>query len=148
MSSDQVYRCCLRVFRGHWSRNVSSRRKCDCFSGCFIRIEIEKPHKVITCREYSKISFHNIKVQRVRKCWCSLKTGESDNNKHRKNCECCPGHSLRDGVKKSKWKFKMAFAMKGGGSRGGLECHIPILKNDFFKNHLESFPDCENVFCT
>ena len=50
---------------------------------------------------------------------------------------------LRDGVKKSKWKFKMAFAMKGaGGSRGGLECHLPILKNDFFKNHLESFPDC------
>ena len=37
---------------------------------------------------------------------------------------------------------------RGGGSRGGLECHIPILKNDFFKNHLESFPDCENVFCT
>ena len=30
----------------------------------------------------------------------------------------------------SKWKFKMAFARKGGGSRGGLECHIPILKND------------------
>ena len=55
---------------------------------------------------------------------------------------------IRDGVKKSKWKFKMAFAMKGGGSRGGLECHLPILKNDFFKNHLESFPDCENVFCT
>ena len=31
---------------------------------------------------------------------------------------------------------------RGGGSRGGLECHIPILKKDFFKNHLESFPDC------
>ena len=57
-------------------------------------------------------------------------------------------YNLREGFKKSKWKFKMAFAMKGGGSRGGLECHIPILKNDFFKNHLESFPDCENVFCT
>ena len=56
--------------------------------------------------------------------------------------------TIRDGVKKSKWKFKMAFAMKGGGSRGGLECHLPILKNDFLKNHLESFPDCENVFCT
>ena len=55
---------------------------------------------------------------------------------------------FREGFKKSKWKFKMAFAMKGGGSRGGLECHLPILKNDFFKNHLESFPDCENVFCT
>ena len=40
---------------------------------------------------------------------------------------------LREGCGKSKWKFKMAFAMKGGGSRGGLECHIPILKNDFFK---------------
>ena len=39
--------------------------------------------------------------------------------------------SIREGFKKSKWKFKMAFAMKGGGSRGGLECHIPILKNDF-----------------
>ena len=38
---------------------------------------------------------------------------------------------VRDGFKKSKWKFKMAFAMKGGGSRGGLECHIPNLKNDF-----------------
>ena len=34
--------------------------------------------------------------------------------------------------------------MKGGG----LEFHIPILKNHFFENHLESFPDCENVFCT
>ena len=58
------------------------------------------------------------------------------------------GGFLREGFKKSKWKFKMAFALKGGGSRGGLECHLPILKNDFLKNHLESFPDCENVFCT
>ena len=32
--------------------------------------------------------------------------------------------------------------MKGGG--GGFEFHIPLLKNDFFENHLESFPDCEN----
>ena len=46
--------------------------------------------------------------------------------------ECYDGDRIRDGVKKSKWKFKMAFAMKGGGSRGGLECHLPILKNDFF----------------
>ena len=50
--------------------------------------------------------------------------------------------AIREVFKKSKWKFKMAFAMKGRGSRGGLECHIPILKNDFFENHLESFPDC------
>ena len=39
--------------------------------------------------------------------------------------------NLREVCKKSKWKFKMAFAREGGGSRGGLECHIPILKNDF-----------------
>ena len=39
---------------------------------------------------------------------------------------------VREVFKKSKWKFKMAFAMKGGGSRRGLKCHIPILKNDFF----------------
>ena len=25
---------------------------------------------------------------------------------------------IRDGFKKSKWKFKMAFAMKGGGTMG------------------------------
>ena len=42
------------------------------------------------------------------------------------------------------YKVKMAFAMKGGG----LACHLRIQKNDLFKNHLESFPDCENVFCT
>ena len=30
----------------------------------------------------------------------------------------------------------------------GLEFHICILKNDLFKNNLESFPDCENVSCT
>ena len=30
---------------------------------------------------------------------------------------------IREVFKKSKWKFKMAFAMKGGGSRRGLVCH-------------------------
>ena len=35
---------------------------------------------------------------------------------------------FREVCKKSKWKFKMTFAMKGGG----LECHTPILKNVFF----------------
>ena len=55
---------------------------------------------------------------------------------------------LREGCKKSKWKFKMAFGMKGGGVETGLECHIPILKNYFFENHLKSFPDGENMFCT
>ena len=44
---------------------------------------------------------------------------------------------IREVFKKSKWKFKMAFAMKGGeGVETGLECHIPILKNDFFKKTI------------
>ena len=33
---------------------------------------------------------------------------------------------LREVVKKSKWKFKMAFAMKGGGSR------VPLTYFEFF----------------
>ena len=60
--------------------------------------------------------------------------------------------STKGGVQKIKWKFKMAFAMKGGGSRGGLEgvssATYLFWKMIFVKNHLESFPDCENVFCT
>ena len=35
-----------------------------------------------------------------------------------------------------------------GGEGGGLEYQMPILKNDLILNHLESFPDYENVFCT
>ena len=31
-----------------------------------------------------------------------------------------PRAKLRDGVKKSKWKFKMAFAMKGGRGLEGV----------------------------
>ena len=47
-------------------------------------------------------------------------------------CICfLSGNIIREGFKKSKWKFKMAFAMKGGVETGH-ECHIPILKNDFF----------------
>ena len=38
----------------------------------------------------------------------------------------------------------MVFATKEGGA---LEFRLHILKNDF-KKHLESFPDCENVFST
>ena len=33
----------------------------------------------------------------------------------------------------------MHFSMKGGG----LAFHLRFLKNDFFKNHSESFPYCE-----
>ena len=58
------------------------------------------------------------------------------------------------------WQFevqKLAYMLilAAGGSSpylssvgGGLEFHIPFLKTNFFENHLESFPDCENVFCT
>ena len=58
------------------------------------------------------------------------------------------GICIRDGVKKSKWKFKMAFAMKGGGLEGVSSATYLFWKMIFVKNHLESFPDCENVFCT
>ena len=33
--------------------------------------------------------------------------------------------------------------MKGGVSSS---TYVPILKNDFSKNNVESFPDCEKVF--
>ena len=42
----------------------------------------------------------------------------------------------------------MAFAMKGGGSQGGLDCHLPILKNGFFKRghigqgYLKAITNC------
>ena len=47
--------------------------------------------------------------------------------------ELCKALALGTVADNQKWKFKMVFAMKGGGggSRGGLECHIPNLKNDF-----------------
>ena len=35
-------------------------------------------------------------------------------------------------------------ALHEGG--GGLECHIPILKNDVFENHLESFLTVRTYF--
>ena len=55
----------------------------------------------------------------------------------------CKGRS-----QKIKMEIKDGICHEGGGARGGLEGHIPILKHDFFKKHLESFPDCENVFST
>ena len=58
------------------------------------------------------------------------------------------GRPFREGCKKSKWKFKMAFAMKGGGVSRGSRVPHTYFEKWFFKNHLESFPDCENVFCT
>ena len=43
--------------------------------------------------------------------------------------KCLP---VRLGFKYSKWKFNTVFAMEGGRG-GGLEFHLPILKNDFLK---------------
>ena len=62
-----------------------------------------------------------------------------------------PWYLFREGFKKSKWKFKMAFAMKGGGGGGSRPVSSATYlfwKMIFVKNHLESFPDCENVLCT
>ena len=61
----------------------------------------------------------------------------------------CPTVRLGTGADNQNGNLRWHLPWSGGGrSRGGLECHIPILKKDFFKNHLESFPDCEIVFCT
>ena len=38
----------------------------------------------------------------------------------------------------------MAFAMKGGVSRA---INIFFSSKMFFRTHLESFPDCQNMFC-
>ena len=62
-------------------------------------------------------------------------------------CESFSGSLIREVVKKSKWKFKMAFAMKGGGLEGVSSATYLFWKMIFVKNHFESFPDCENVFC-
>ena len=36
----------------------------------------------------------------------------------------------------------------GGGLEGVSSATYLFWKMIFVKNHLESFPDCENVFCT
>ena len=58
-------------------------------------------------------------------------------NKWKRSIECILGRLSNNQNGNLRWLLPWR-----GGSRGGLECHIPILKNDFLKNHLESFPDC------
>ena len=44
-----------------------------------------------------------------------------------------------------KWKFKMAFALKGRGAP------VPLgyfEEKKLFEKNLESLPDCQNAFCT
>ena len=48
--------------------------------------------------------------------------------------------------RKTKWIFLMKFSMKGGG--GGLELHYGFSIFFLLKNHLESLPGCQNMFCT
>ena len=38
--------------------------------------------------------------------------------------------------------------MKGGGLEGVSSAIYLFWKMIFLKNHLESFPNCKNVFCT
>ena len=47
--------------------------------------------------------------------------------------------TLGKGSKNSKWKFKMVFAMKGGG---GFPVSHTYSEKLFIEKHLESFPDC------
>ena len=51
---------------------------------------------------------------------------------------------LRKGSNNEHVNLRWFFPLRGGG----LEFHRPILQNEISKNHVESFPDCEKVFCT
>ena len=63
-------------------------------------------------------------IQTALHCWSILYTSEIWIRKaNSQEIDHLVGQ-LREVPGKSKWKFKMAFAMKGaGGSRGGLVCH-------------------------
>ena len=52
---------------------------------------------------------------------------------------------IREGFRKTKWKLLWNFPWRGGGSRALFTF---FFKKVFFKNHLESFPDCQNVLYT
>ena len=54
--------------------------------------------------------------------------------------------SCKGNIPNKIWKSLIAFDMKGGG---GLACQKRFFSKMFVcKNHLESFSDCQNVFCT
>ena len=50
---------------------------------------------------------------------------------------CNPRNNLGKGSNNQNGNLRWFLPWRGGG----LEFHLPILKNDFFENHLESFPD-------
>ena len=52
---------------------------------------------------------------------------------------------IMEGFQKLKWKFRMAFAMNGGGVSRAIKV---FWRKKMFENHLESLPDCQNAFCT
>ena len=55
----------------------------------------------------------------------------------------CQKRSLFKGSLQKIWNFFMAFAMKGVGVSRVIAFFFKMF---FCKNHLESFPDCQNVF--
>ena len=48
---------------------------------------------------------------------------------------------VREGLKNGNFSF-------GNCHEGGSCLPLTFFQTMFFKNHLESFPDCQNVFCT
>ena len=55
---------------------------------------------------------------------------------------------LGKGSKNQNGNLRWALPRRGGGSRPVSSATYLFWKMIFVKNHLESFPDCENVFCT
>ena len=62
----------------------------------------------------------------------------------------CIQHHLRlgKGSKNQNGNLRWHLPWRGGGLEGVLSATYLFWKMIFVKNHLESFPDCENVFCT
>ena len=57
--------------------------------------------------------------------------------------------STKGRVQKIKMEIQDGICHEGGGGLEGVSFAIKLFwKMIFVKNHLESFPDCENVFCT
>ena len=57
-------------------------------------------------------------------------------------------YGLGKGSNKQNENLRWYLPWGGGGLEGVSSATYLFWKMIFFKNHLESFPDCENVFCT
>ena len=60
----------------------------------------------------------------------------------------CREYNLGKGSNNQNGNLRWHLPWRGGGLEGVSSATYLFWKMIFVKNHLESFPDCENVFCT